>query len=237
MWDRVGLLVLWTSARTLSPHSIFENTFSGTSKESGILTSSHTSTFFYLMHCWLLQPMAEPERCVPHWVNDSPSCRFDLAAWLCIMMLHICEIGWTVWSLCPLTCSLGSLSLTSGVRWPAWSRATAVSLSSAPPPPPPVSHSPARWSPGRNWKLRTSILTVPSPSTALTINTEANSPPTLPRRLWTLFLLHSQSLWNWSMLAQTEDKEFKKPEAKRKKTDCVQFKGLIFAQRSYIFRA
>lgn len=48
----------------------------------------------------------------------------------------------------------------------------------------------------------------PPSSFALTFNTEANSPPALPHRLWTLFLLHSQSLWNWSMLAQTEDKEF-----------------------------
>lgn len=145
--------------------------------------SSPTSALSYLLHCWLLQPMAEPEPRVPHRVNPSPSWLHGSASWArivhteCIQLVAgrlrllwccIFEVRCRVWSLCALTCSSGSLSLTSGVRWPAWSRATAASLSSAPPPPPPANRSPARWSPGRHWKLRTStpttILPPPIPS-------------------------------------------------------------------------
>lgn len=168
-------------------------------KKCSILMSSPTSALSYLLHCWLLQPMAEPEPRVPHRVNPSPSWLHGSASWArivhteCIQLVAgrlrllwccIFEVRCRVWSLCALTCSSGSLSLTSGVRWPAWSRATAASLSSAPPPPPPANRSPARWSPGRHWKLRTSTpTTIPPPPSLLTAPTGANSPLALPRHL------------------------------------------------------
>lgn len=210
--------------------------------------SSPTSALSYLLHCWLLQPMAEPEPRVPHRVNPSPSWLHGSASWArivhteCIQLVAgrlrllwccIFEVRCRVWSLCALTCSSGSLSLTSGVRWPAWSRATAASLSSAPPPPPPANRSPARWSPGRHWKLRTStpttILSPPHPHPFSLPLQE----PTLLLPFLVIFRLCSYCT---ASLYGTEACLHKQRQ-KDKNRLCVQFKGLIFAQRLYIFRA
>lgn len=127
----------------------------------------------YLTHCWVLQPMAEPEPCMPHRVNHVWSGCMVLhhEHELCTQRMHLVfgKLRLLCFCIPVVSCRVwiesahmffGSLSLTSGARWPAWSRATAASLSSAPPPPPPANHSPARWSPGRNWKPRTSVPTI-----------------------------------------------------------------------------
>lgn len=102
---------------TLSKHAfsqrLIENT---TSRKFGIPVSSHTSTLSYLLYCWWLQPLAEPE---PH-VPQSESL---LAAWFCILnhteciqlvtgrlrllWCCICEVNWRVWCLCAFSSSLG----------------------------------------------------------------------------------------------------------------------------------
>lgn len=73
-------------------------------------------------------------------------------------LLDTCQHVWSV--RCSCAHLFSDLSPPSGVPWPAWSRATAASLSSAPPPPPLTNRSRARWSPGRNWKM-TSTPTIP----------------------------------------------------------------------------
>lgn len=112
---------------------------------------------------------------------------------------------------------ISSLS-PSGAPWPAWSRATAASLSSAPPPPPPPIPSPAPWSPGRRWKL-------PSPWRRL-----FHCPPLFIGRL-----LHSQALVDLEHACTTRIQELKTTPGKKMKCPSVHtFKGWLFAQSSYI---
>lgn len=59
------------------------------------------------------------------------------------------------------------MSPFTGVRWPAWSRATVASLSSALPPLHPTNPSPAQWSPGRQKTESTVSYVVRIPRTPL----------------------------------------------------------------------
>lgn len=116
---------------------------------------------------------------------------------------------------------------SSGVRWPAWSPATAASLSSVPPPPRRFSRSPAPWSPGRRrggGKPRSSIPPLLLRLKSILFSTHR------PLYLWTQSLCTAQSLWDWSMLVQTENKEFIKKRKKKKKNSTIS-KGLIFCTK------
>lgn len=186
LWDGVDLLLLSTKQPELPQEQLLSRVWLKTPKRALTMTSIfHFETLTlqpsYLTHCWVLQPMAEPEPCMPHRVNhvwsgcmvlhhEHELCTQNaLVLWqtAVALFLHTCKVSCRVW-IVSAHMFFGSPSLTSGVRWPAWSRATAASLSSAPPPPHPANHSPARWSPGRNWKPRTSVPTIPPPSYALT---------------------------------------------------------------------
>lgn len=169
----------WTSTRAAPLQSMIENTETSIDNDKYFsFWNSHSSTLLLdtllgvtaYGRAWALYA-TQSESCLI-WLHGSASwarvvhteCTWQTAV---ALFLHTCKVSCRVW-IVSAHMFFGSPSLTSGVRWPAWSRATAASLSSAPPPPHPANHSPARWSPGRNWKPRTSVPTIPPPSYALT---------------------------------------------------------------------
>lgn len=131
-----------------------------------------------------------------------------------------------MWSSCSLIFSLDLLFLPSGVRWPAWSRVTAASLSSAPPPPPPVNLNPARWSPGRSW-----IINPPHPPTEANFlscpsSTSLDSVPIAqPVSNRTEACLHKQ---------KTKNKKNLRQKNKEKQRPCTILKGW-FLHKGHIF--
>lgn len=158
----------------------------------------------YLTHCWVLQPMAEPEPCMPHRVNhvwsgcmvlhhEHELCTQNaLVLWqtAVALFLHTCKVSC---ELCLLTCSLDlRLSpqgfddqpgvepqrLLSAQRRHHLIQPITVQLDDL---------QVETGSQGLQFPQS------PLPPMPLPFNTEANSPPALPHRLWTLFLLHSQS--------------------------------------------
>lgn len=201
-----------------------------------ILTSPHFSPPPSCFTVGWLQPIAKPEPGVPHRANPSPL----LAAWFCITStnrahgMHSARHRQTAVAPVPRIRSRSHVlwvSCLSGVRWPAWSRATAASLSSAPPPPPPANRSPARWSPGRRRKLRT-----PHPHL---------SPPLLKPTLLLPFLIVfglcsfcTASLYRTeACLHKQKSKNSKTPRQKDKNRLCTIQRADFFAQRLYIFHA
>lgn len=93
---------------------------------------------------------------VVHWVHSAGRWQAAVAPVLLIDLLWSSPGSPALKSSPPLTSfSPRPCSRPAGAPWPAWSRATAASLSSAPPPPPPATRSPAPWSPGRSQEPKT----------------------------------------------------------------------------------
>lgn len=206
------------------------------------------------MHCCLLQPMAEPEPCVSHRVPQSPSCGFDLAAWLCIMstscahrmhsvsdwqtavalVLHTCEFGCRMWNSCRLTRSLDLCLSPQGFDdQPGVEPQRLLSAQ-------------CRHHLLQPVAVQLDDLQVETGSWGL----QSPCPPHCPyhpHRSQLSSRPSSSSLdfctaglcGTDACLHKQQTNNYKKIWGKKKKKtrDCVQFKGLIFAQRSYIFRA
>lgn len=128
---------------------------------------------------------------------------------------------------CPLTSSL-NLSLSSGVRWPAWNRATVASHSSAPPPPPLANHSPAQWSPGRSWTPRT--------LGPLNPHSQPYPPTPLPTTLKPALLVFGLCTYCTASLHGTEACLHKQKTKNKRKKQRLHLKGW-FLHKGHIFHA
>lgn len=159
------------------------------------------------------------------------------AAVASVLLIELSSCGNPAVKCSPSHVFLCPSSRSAGAPWPAWSRATAASLSSAPPPPPPATRSPAPWSPGRSHEPKTKDFAPLKPLASFLLpfflvppsgSPTSRLPPTSlvdpSHRLWTLFLLIGQSLQDWRMLAQTKDKDLRGQNTKAKRINrlCIQ---------------